>query len=57
MLTGRQMFGYGYPNYDVCADGQRFAMLQPVREESAVTQPHIVLNWIEDLKQKAATGN
>ena len=40
-------FGYGNPNYDVTPDGQRFVMLQPVQDESATTQVHVVLNWFQ----------
>jgi hypothetical protein len=38
--------------YDVSPDGERFIMLKPV--ESAVSAPteiHVVLNWLQELKQ------
>ena len=41
---------WGWVNYDVSRDGQRFAMLQPV----VTTEPDeivIVLNWFEELKR------
>jgi eukaryotic-like serine/threonine-protein kinase len=44
------------PNYDVSPDGQRFLMLKPVEQAAAPTQINVVLNWFEELKQKAPTG-
>jgi len=42
-------------NYDVSPDGQRFLMLKPgATQEMAPTQINVVLNWFEELKQKAA---
>jgi serine/threonine-protein kinase len=44
-------------NYDVSPDGQRFLMLKPVEQEQAApTQINVVLNWFEELKQKAPVG-
>ena len=46
-----------FPNYDVSPDGQRFLMLKPSEQEQAApTQINVVLNWFEELKQKAPTG-
>ncbi len=43
-----------FPNYDVSPDGQRFLMLKPVEQtQAAPTQINVVLNWFEELKQKA----
>ncbi len=43
-----------FPFYDVSPDGQRFLMLKPVETEAAApTEINIVLNWFEELKQKA----
>ncbi len=42
----------GHPSYDVSADGQRFLMVQDVRQE-ALTEIHVVLNWTEELKRLA----
>ncbi len=45
---------WGWVNYDVSRDGQRFAMLQPVAE----TEPDeivIVLNWFEELERLVPT--
>jgi serine/threonine-protein kinase len=40
--------------YDISPDGERFLMLKPVETEAtAPTQIHVVLNWHEELKQKA----
>ena len=36
-------------NYDVTADGQRFVMVDP-----APSEIHVVLNWFEELKRRAA---
>ena len=38
--------------YDVSPDGQRFVMQFSAQEETAI-QINIVLNWFEELKQKA----
>ncbi|MGH9389039.1 MAG: hypothetical protein ACRD1Z_05435, partial [Vicinamibacteria bacterium] len=42
---------FGYANYDVTPDGQRFLMIR-AEEESAPTRIHVVLNWAEELKEK-----
>jgi hypothetical protein len=45
-------------NYDVSADGQRFLMVKPTSaQDAAPTQINIVLNWIEELKQRVPPGN
>ncbi len=41
------------PNYDVAPDGQRLLMVQENRQKATVTQLNVVLNWFEDLKQRA----
>jgi Tol biopolymer transport system component/predicted Ser/Thr protein kinase len=38
---------------DVSPDGQRFLMIQAVEPEQPATQINVVLNWFEELKQKA----
>jgi Tol biopolymer transport system component/predicted Ser/Thr protein kinase len=44
-------------NYDVSPDGQRFLMIKPFEQAQAgPTQINVVLNWFEELKQKAPTG-
>jgi len=42
------------PSYDVSADGQRFLFLNA--GEAARAEVSVVLNWPEELKQKAPTG-
>jgi serine/threonine-protein kinase len=42
------------PSWDVSSDGQRFAMLKTL--ELNVTQVNVVINWFEELKQKAPAG-
>ena len=37
------------PNYDVSSDGQRFVM---VKDDSSSGRLNIVLNWLEELKQR-----
>jgi Tol biopolymer transport system component len=45
------------PNYDVTPDGQRFLMLKPTEQaQAAPTQINVVLNWIEELKQRVPVG-
>jgi len=44
-----------FPDYDVSPDGQRFLMLKSA-EEATPTQINVVLNWFEELKQKAPPG-
>jgi hypothetical protein len=39
-------------NYDVMPDGSSFVMIQKV-EEHGSPQIHVVVNWLEELKQKA----
>ena len=39
-------------NYDVSPDGQRFVM---VKEDSSANRLNVVLNWLEELKQRVPT--
>ena len=39
-------------NYDVSPDGQRFLMVNTERADAAPRQINVVLNWLEELKQK-----
>jgi serine/threonine-protein kinase len=52
--------GQGFPSnvldYDVSADGEYFVMTRS-EEQPAVTQINIVLNWFEEVKQKAPVGS
>lgn len=48
---------FGTANYDVAPDGQRFLMIKASKQtQAAPTQINVVLNWIEELKQKVPTG-
>ncbi len=48
--------GFGYADYDVTADGQRFVMFpggsQRLRDSSHVT---LVTNWFDELKRLVPT--
>jgi len=47
-----------FPFYDVSPDGQRFLMLKrPEQAGGAPMQINVVLNWFEELKRLAPTGN
>jgi hypothetical protein len=39
------------PSYDVAADG-RFLMIKPLGERAAASTILVVLNWLEELKQR-----
>jgi serine/threonine-protein kinase len=41
------------PNYDVAPDGQRLLMVRENQQKATVTQLNVVLNWFEELKQRA----
>jgi len=43
-------------NYDVSPDGQRFLMIKASEQESAATQINVVLNWSDELRRLAPTG-
>ena len=43
-------------NYDVSPDGRRFLMVKTLEQEQPIAQINIVLNWFEELRQKAPTG-
>jgi eukaryotic-like serine/threonine-protein kinase len=45
-----------FPDYDVSPDGQRFLMLRAPDQSQGPAQINVVLNWFEELKQKAPTG-
>jgi Tol biopolymer transport system component len=44
-------------NYDIAPDGRRFLMLQEGEGQPAATQFVVVLNWFEELKRLAPTGD
>ena len=41
----------GFPNYDVSADGEKFAMIETSETGTPSTQIHLVLNWLDELKR------
>src|ERR1700739_148319 len=45
-----------FPDYDVYPDGRRFLMLKANDQGQSPEQLNVVLNWLEELKQKAPTG-
>jgi serine/threonine-protein kinase len=56
--TPRLLFEGPYVNvpglsYDVTPDGRRFLLLRSAQEETPVTQFHVVLNWLEELRRRA----
>jgi hypothetical protein len=40
------------PGYDVSRDGERFLVVKEVEQPSVATQINVVLNWIEELRQR-----
>ena len=42
------------PNYDVTPDGQRFLLTKT--GEQGAGEISVVVNWLEELKQKSPTG-
>jgi eukaryotic-like serine/threonine-protein kinase len=45
-------------SYDVAPDGRRFLLLEPAEQDAApVTHLNVVLNWFEDVTQKAGAGS
>jgi serine/threonine-protein kinase len=45
-----------FPDYDISPDGQRFLMLRRAEEEQASSHITVVVNWVEELKQKVPKG-
>ena len=45
-------FGFGYPNYDVTPDGERFLMVKEGPAAEGLTRLNFVLNWFEELKAR-----
>jgi hypothetical protein len=46
-----------FPDYDVSPDGQRFLMLKAPEQVQAPAPINVVLNWLDELKQKNPAGN
>jgi serine/threonine-protein kinase len=58
VLTTRYYNGFNLASYDVSPDGQRFLMIKedrPVADSSTQDRIVVVLNWLEDLKQRLET--
>ncbi|MHC4594440.1 MAG: protein kinase domain-containing protein [Planctomycetota bacterium] len=55
LFSGRFESSWCSANYDITPDGKRFIMIKP-EEGSEPTQVNIVLNWFEELKRLAPTG-
>ena len=49
----RVLFEGQFGACDITPDGQRFLAVQPVEPEQPATKINLVLNWFEELKQKA----
>ncbi len=45
-----------FPDYDVSPDGQRFLMLKPAEDVQSSSHLVVVVNWVEELKQKVPMG-
>jgi serine/threonine-protein kinase len=43
----------GGVSFDVAPDGRRFLLLEPAEQAGPVTHLNVVLNWFEEVKQKA----
>ena len=43
--------------FDVTADGQRFALIEPGPKELLPTEIHVVFNWFEELKRLVPTDD
>ena len=42
------------PQYDITPEGRRFVMMRENEQVAAATRLNVVLNWLEELKQKVA---
>jgi serine/threonine-protein kinase len=56
--TPRRLFEGSYVDvggvsFDVTPDGRRFLLLEPAEQDSPITHLNVVLNWFEEVKQKA----
>jgi Tol biopolymer transport system component len=45
------------PFFDITPDGQQFVMIQKGEQSTPPTKLHVVLNWFEEIKRKAASRN
>ncbi len=49
-------WGFGSPNYDLSADGERFLMSKP-EPQTNLTRQSVVLAWFEELDRLVPTEN
>lgn len=56
LFEGRFFQGVGQ-SYGSSPDGQRFLRIQPVKPDPPPTRINIVLNWFQELREKAGTEN
>ena len=45
----------GYPSYDISPEGRRFLMINPRTSDAVPARLNVVLNWMEELKQRVPT--
>ena len=51
------LFEGDYQSWDIASDGRRFLMLKDEAAESAPKHLNLVLDWFEDLKQRAPAAS
>ena len=47
----------GWTEFDITRDGQQFVMIQKGEHSTPPTKLHVILNWFEEIKRKAAARN
>jgi len=52
LFESSNVFDEPATDFDPAPDGQRFVMIQPGRTDQPVTHIDVVLNWVEELKQR-----
>jgi serine/threonine protein kinase len=52
LFEGNYVFGEPVIDFDVHPDGERFAIIQPGRQDPPVTHINVVMNWFEELKRR-----
>ena len=46
-----------FSSYDVAPDGQHFVIFEfPAGQQTAATEPTVVLNWLDDARRLVASG-
>jgi serine/threonine-protein kinase len=48
--------GFGPPDYDVTADGQRFLFVKRAEAERTRVPIHVVVNWFDELRKRVPAG-